>query len=355
MRMKKRWMILRALPFLVMAVVAFYFQSLSKARRISLSSKTLDGPVGRAVAAVTGGSSSLSISSGSGGIRSLATKSSGGSCDPLAPLTLKDLPPVPATYKGVRTGKSLFITVVTADHASVLVENFPSQELHLLQPTDSHFMLAVPVEDADAVVGAVVRELGWEKTMDFTRPQKTYPCEGAVDMVDHADAGWYRTPAQVTVLLVVRRFRLPAFVERASFEDLAKPCGILKCCAGDGSGPTLSNEEVEMSRQFSLLNIAFVHHLLLDEPLVDSYDYVFKLDADISFLRDVPSDPGALMRRQGCVIMQSEIMEVGSHLHCVKPLVKTMQKFADLHKIKVRSAHHGWCEQMNLYMVSAQG
>ena len=212
-------------------------------------------------------------------------------------------------------------------------------------------MLAIPVNDADGVIAAVTQELRWEKIMDFTKPQRTYPCEGAVDMVDYPDAGWYRTPAQVMILVVVRRFRLPAFVENASFEDLAKPCGILKCCNGDGSGNTLSVEDVEMSRQFSLLNIAFVHHLLVDEPLVDNYDYVFKIDADINFHNDAPMSPGAMMRQKGCVIMQSEIMETGSHLHCVQPLVKTMKRYADHHNLKVKSAHHGWCEQMNLYMV----
>ena len=352
-RMKKRWICLRSIPLLFLICIASYFSWITVNRsstRIHSGKTTLTSAAAAAAAAAVtvrgGGKSSISDSSDS------SSGSGVGSCDPLAPLSLRDLPPVPATYTGERSGKSLFITVVTADHINVFIENFPSQERHLLQPWDSHFMLAVPLNDADAVIAAVTTGvLKWEKVMDFTKPQRTYPCEGSVDMVDYPDAGWYRTPAQVTVLLVVRKFRLPAFVENASFEDLSKPCGILKCCNGDGSGTTLSVEEVEMSRQFSLLNIAFVHHLLVDEPLVDHYDYVFKLDADINFHNDPPISPGALMRQKGCVIMQSEIMEVGSHLHCVQPLVKTMQRYADHHKLQVRSAKHGWCEQMNLYMV----
>ena len=56
------------------------------------------------------------------------------------------------------------------------------------------------------------------------------------------------------------------------------------------------------------------------------------------------------MRQTGCVIMQSEILEVGSHLHCIQPLLGTIQRFADLHGIEVKSKKHGWCEQMNLYI-----
>jgi hypothetical protein len=31
------------------------------------------------------------------------------------------------------------------------------------------------------------------------------------------------------VLLVVRHFRRPRFIDNATFEELAKPCGLLKC------------------------------------------------------------------------------------------------------------------------------
>jgi hypothetical protein len=368
-RGRKRALAARALPLLLLLSVAVYCAFLQAgaagARRGGGAARVAARAAAALSSALTAGGSGGSASGGASGAAGAAGAASGAAgatvsgagaaaapCDPLVPLTKRDLPPLPATYRGRDlTGRSLYITVITSDHVNVLLENWPSQERHLLTPTDAHFMLAVPDHDADAVIAAVEHSLGWEKVMDFTRPQRTYACEGAVDMVAHAGAGWYRSPGGVTILLVVRRFRLPKFIETASYEDLAKPCGLLKCCNGDGSGTTLQPEEVEYSKTFSVINIAFVHHLLLDEPLVDAYDYVFKIDADISFLRDVPDGgPGAIMQKTGCVLMQSEILEVGSHLHCVKPLVSVMQRYAALQNLTVRSAHHGWCEQMNLYI-----
>ena len=330
------------------------------------------------------------LGSGGGGARTSAAAAarpaspSAAPCDPLQPLRPADLPPTPQAYAGNATGRSLYITVLTADHADVLLENWPSQEEFLLAPWDSHFMLAVPERDGDAMVALVTARLGWRKVMDFTAPQATYPCEGAVDMAAHAGAGWYRSPRGVTILLVVRRFRRPAFIDNATFHDLAKPCGLLKCCQKDGSDAhrVLEQWEVDQSTEFSTINLAFVHHLLVDMDVVDNYDYIFKVDADIRFHFQPPGSPGDIMRDTGCVIMQSEILEVGSHLHCIQPLLGTIQRFADHHGIEVKSKKHGawgegggpqraraaralahthalpktrthtagWCEQMNLYI-----
>jgi hypothetical protein len=278
-------------------------------------------------------------------------------CDPAAPFSPGDLPPVPQGYVGNVSGRSLYITVLTADHIGVLLENWPSQEEHLLRPWDDHFMLAVPARDAARVVDVVtdpMGPLGWAKVMDFTAPQLAYPCdEGRRDMVAHPAAGWYRSRGNVTVLLVVRNFRRPRFIDNATFEELAKPCGLLKCCQKDGSdkGKMLTEAEVEMSKEFSTINLAFVYHLLVDLEMVDAYDYIFKVDADIKFNYAPPRSPGTVMRDTGCVIMQSEILEVGSHLHCIQPLLHTIGRFAKIKDIPVKSQRHGWCEQMNLYMV----
>jgi hypothetical protein len=94
-----------------------------------------------------------------------------------------------------------------------------------------------------------------------------------------------------------------------------------------------------------------VYHLLVDLEMVDAYDYIFKVDADIKFNYAPPRSPGTVMRDTGCVIMQSEILEVGSHLHCIQPLLHTIGRFAKIKDIPVKSQRHGWCEQMNLYMV----
>jgi len=263
----------------------------------------------------------------------------------LAPFKPEDFPPDPKLYTGTLTGRSLYTTVITADHTDVLLENWPSQEEFLYKPWDNHFMLAVPERDGAMVAAVVTGKLGWHKVMDFTPPQRTYPCEGSVDEVDFPASGWYRSQLNVTVLFVVRKFRRPAFIDNATFEDLAKPCGLLKCCQKDGSDAhrALEEWEVKQSTEFSTINLAFVHHLLVDMALVDNYDYVFKLDADIRFHREPPGNPGRIMQDTGCVIMQSEILEVGSHLHCIQPLLNTMGIYAKHHGIPIQSKKHGEC------------
>ena len=317
----------RAFSTLVFALALAYFVYLHASARLSLDrARTL--VVGR-----------------SGGGGGAAAAAAAASCDPYKPFKAADHPPLPHLYTGNASGRALYITVLTADHANVLLENWPSQEEFLLAPWDSHFMLAVPERDGDVLVGIVTARLGWRKVMDFTPPQATYPCEGAVDMAAHAGAGWYRSPRGVTILLVVRRFRRPAFIDNATFHDLAKPCGLLKCCQKDGSDAhrVLEQWEVDQSTEFSTINLAFVHHLLVDMDVVDNYDYIFKVDADIRFNFQPPGSPGDIMRDTGCVIMQSEILEVGSHLHCIQPLLKTIQRFADHHGIEVKSKKHGAC------------
>jgi len=203
-------------------------------------------------------------------------------------------------------------------------------------------MLAVPERDGAAVAEVVTGKLGWKKVMDFTLPQRTYPCEGHADEVDSPFSGWYLSQRNVTVLFVVRKFRVPSFIANATFEDLAKPCGLLKCCVKNPKQNRVLEEwEVKQSIEFSTVNIAFVHHLVVDMDIIDNYDYLFKLDADIKFLREPPNNPGKIMEQAGSVIMQSEILEVGSHLHCIQPLLSTMGKFASHHGLPVQSKKHG--------------
>ena len=110
---------------------------------------------------------------------------------------------------------------------------------------------------------------------------------------------------------------------------------------GSDAHRVLEQWEVDQSTEFSTINLAFVHHLLVDMDVVDNYDYIFKVDADIRFHFQPPGSPGDIMRDTGCVIMQSEILEVGSHLHCIQPLLGTIQRFADHHGIEVKSKKHG--------------
>lgn len=94
-------------------------------------------------------------------------------------------------------------------------------------------------------------------------------------MLNHPLSGWYRSPAGVTVVVVVRHFRLPHFIRDASAQDLADPCGLLRCCDEDAPrrGEPFSSEEVDMLTNYSLINIAHVHHVMVDMGLLDAYDY----------------------------------------------------------------------------------
>jgi hypothetical protein len=218
-----------------------------------------------------------------------------------------------------------------------------------LRPFDDHLLLAVPESSAPALASFILTPLRWERVMDLTPPQRAYPCEGAADMLSHPLSGWYRSPAGVTVVVVVRHFRSPQFIRDASAQDLADPCGLLRCCDEDAPrmGEPFSSEEVDMLTNYSLINIAHVHHVMVDMGLLDAYDYVFKLDADVE-VRNTPAvSPGRWMRASGCAFLHAApVYEVtrGSR-HCWLSGVRAMGEFAAVHGRVAASGEQGWCRE----------
>ena len=270
-------------------------------------------------------------------------------CDPLAPLTPSDFPPLPRPLP-LPAGRAAYITVITADHFHDFLKNWPSQERHLFQPWDSHLILVVPEGNEAPIAVAIARTLRWKRLASLTAAQRTFPCEGAVDSMEEAAlSGWYRTPRAVTVAVIVRRFRLPLHLQNATYAQLAPPCGPLRCCV-PGSAP-LRQYEVAMLKTWALINTAFVHHALVDMGLLDAYDYLFKLDADIKMHRTPPFSPADYMRARGCAFLHTRHLEVPrENAHCWQSLVNATFRFAALHGMQPRSSARGWCRDPRLYL-----
>ena len=102
-------------------------------------------------------------------------------CDPLAPLSFGDLPPLPPPPQGSPAtalpppSHDLYITIVTADHAHLFARNWAGMEVHLLRPFDDHLLLAAPESSAPALASLILTPLRWERVMDLTPPQRAYP------------------------------------------------------------------------------------------------------------------------------------------------------------------------------------
>jgi len=261
--------------------------------------------------------------------------------------------------------KSLFVTVISYDHIRYLLANFRSEEEKILVPFDIHALIAIPEEDAALVMTEIVNHLQWKKVQNFSLEQKTYPCEDGLkdsshlsgDYIEDADkwAGFYLTPRQVTVIVVVRRFRHPSYLDTASSEDLTKPCGMLQCCTrgdrdGEGTGGHLPTSDVQGRIRYGSLTLAPLYHIILDHSFIDYYDYIYKVDADVSWVYEPPISPSAFMRGNGCVALQSDIKEAASHAHCSRSLTSALNNFSSTYGINIASKDFGWCQVLNLYL-----
>jgi hypothetical protein len=261
--------------------------------------------------------------------------------------------------------RSLFVTVISYDHIRYLLSNFPSEEDKILIPFDFHALIAIPEEDATLVMKEVVDKLQWKKVQNFSLEQKTYPCDDGLKDSSHLSgnyiedaekwAGFYLTPRQVTVIVVVRRFRHPTYLDTASSDDLTKPCGMLQCCTrgerdGEGTGGHLPIADVPSRIRYGSLTLAPLYHILLDHSFIDSYDYIYKVDADVSWVYEPPVSPSAFMNGNGCIAMQSDIKEAWTHAHCSRSLRTALDEFSSHYGIEIASKNSEWCKSLNLYL-----
>ena len=282
-------------------------------------------------------------------------------CDPLAPFSEADVPPVPVPLPRAlfgdaaptpTAGKSdLFLTVVTADHMPEFAANWPSFEDYLLRPFDNHMLLAVPEASAGALLARVLAPLRWVRTDELAPQLREFPCEGAADAVSHPLNGWYRSSKNVTVIVMVRRFRLPPHIARASLEELSRPCGPLMCCTASPGSRPFREDEVAMLTNYSLVNIGYVHHLMVDLAVLDNYEYIFKLDADVRFFYEPRFSPGQFMRERGCAFLHSaRVQELVEELKpCRQSAVAATEAFAAHHNRSVASGAYDWCKRPSGY------
>ena len=254
--------------------------------------------------------------------------------------------------------RSVYVTVLSLSHVDDFLRNFPGQERFLLAPANAHFMLAIPAPDARAVLASVEPALGWERVMGFTAPQLEYACEAAADRAPELDdlQGWWRSPLGTTVLVVARHFREPAVLAALPERERRAGCGPVSCCMDEQLEPfrranaTLSESEFAGRKQFAVLTMAFVHHLVADMAVMDLYDYLFKLDADLVFASAPPDDPGRLMRERGCVFMHSQAIGADNWRNCVRATRAGMDRFAAAHGLTVQARIAEWCREGNAYM-----
>lgn len=297
--------------------------------------------------------------------RSLLSTADDGGCDPFGRLVEHDVPvqPVPGTSSDPRfpnatdnNGRAVYISVLTADHTDQLIVNWArSAELWFSQH-DTHFMLVMRPDDARVSLPKITKQLGWTKLLNFTKAQKQFACEGAVDMPtpeeDGGWSGWYSSPLRVTVLIYVRHFRLPSYFANATDSDLRRPCGFNQCCTRDQSGNIVNGRDIpsntlQMDVLYNLITIAHWHHVIVDMDILDLYDYVFKYDADNEIITSPGASPQKWMKKHGCVLFNIGVKETGHHQHCHNHLASEMAVWGARNNLTVQSAQSGWCAQQN--------
>jgi hypothetical protein len=208
--------------------------------------------------------------------------------------------------------------------------NFPALDEHLLAP---HGMVLVVLYDFPATpaklvaeqLNALFEELSWRRLPDSSH--NGIPTDGE----------WH-SPRGTRILVKGRRFELPNYIKREP--QLLERQDWLGCA---GSRAPLS---------YNLYSgAAFSHHLFF-EPLLDQFDFVFKVDTDIRFVRRAPEAPSAVMQKQGCLFTHSKIVSILNEQYgsdCQNGVLDATTSFARLLGTAPASAAYRWCRDVDYF------
>ena len=197
-----------------------------------------------------------------------------------------------------------------------------------------HVLLFQRGAGLDCALLAAARRLGW-----LDAPQAAggvlvggndvlLPCLLGASVCADSDL-W--TPRGTRVRLRARDFALPIYLQRDP--SLLDAPGWREC------------EGQKWSLGYVLYSgAAYAHHVYTDE-LLATYDYTFKVDADVRFRRRPPVDPVAVMREQRCVLAHTEVVPGSSHASCQHGAFAALTQFSKKSGSPIASADYSWCSQ----------
>ena len=213
------------------------------------------------------------------------------------------------------------------EHASLgeLRSNFGAVDEHLLAPHNMSFVFmydfpALPEDEVSMQLGSLFSSLLW------TRPPGEAAAEGDVD-------GEWRSPRGTRLLVKGRRFELPLYIQRAP--ELLERNDWLSCHGR------------KFSASYNLYSGAIWSHHLFFEPLLDQFDFVFKIDLDIKFLRRAPIAPASVMQEQGCLFLHTSIN--GRDTDCQDGVFQATVAFSQLLDTSPASAKYQWCQEPHYF------
>jgi hypothetical protein len=208
--------------------------------------------------------------------------------------------------------------------------NFGALDEHLLSP---HGMALVVLYDFPATPDEIVFEqlLALFGELSWARQA------GAFNTSVTPEGEW-RSPRGTRVLVKGRRFELPLYVKNEP--QLLERQDWLGCA---GTRRSLS---------YNLYSGAVFSHHLLFEPLLDQFDFLFKVDTDIRFLRRAPEAPAAVMQQQGCLFLHSQIVSILFERHgsdCNNGVLDATDTFSRILGTAPASASHRWCRDVDYF------
>jgi hypothetical protein len=99
---------------------------------------------------------------------------------------------------------------------------------------------------------------------------------------------------------------------------------------------------------------AFAHHLLLD-PLLDTYEFTFKIDVDVNFLEQPDVDPVLAMQSADCAVLHTRLWPGESHHDCQEDAFEYTVEFGKLINYGPRSAQYDWCKKTDYFYANFLG
>lgn len=238
----------------------------------------------------------------------------------------------PMSYVEIEKNKPLRHAVVNIlgsreskllDSLEELRNNFDSLDRFLLSPAKFTYIFLYDFTDmlqASKELETFFRdELKWNRSLQ--------PFGKRTENLLVADGEWLSTRG-TRILVKGRLFELPLYIQREP-EVLQDPLWL--GCNGH-----------RRSVSYNLYSGAVFSHHIFSEPLLDEFDYVFKVDLDIQFLKLIPFPPSLLMRNKDCLFLHSSIDNGKSN--CNQGVVEAAKAFSNIIRMSSNSFGFEWCD-----------
>ena len=211
---------------------------------------------------------------------------------------------------------------------------FDDLDAHFLAPFRyDHVLLFQRGAGLDCALLAAAHRLGW---LDAPRAAGGQVVGGSAFLCALLHAGAcadrdFWTPRGTRVRVRARDFALPLYLQQDP--SLLDAPGWREC------------EGQQWSLGYTMYSgAAYAHHVFIDD-LLASYDFTFKVDADVRFHRRPPADPVAIMRERRCVMAHTAVLPGSLHASCQRGAFAALQRFSKLSGSLSASAGREWCAQ----------